>query len=125
MKLVKHLHFAYSAIIGLVIGFSSLAAGINPSSILATLIFLPITLYFIFEIIKISNAWRYQTHKKHQQAIESGNFLFSFFLTQEDPYFMITLGLFSLVVSFSILRFLLFPASDIPPVSFITQYFAR
>jgi len=81
--------FIYGAVFTITLTIAGLTKGLNKNNLIATLLFLPVSLYFIFQIIKKI------THRliHLSQSVNLKNFI-----AQNDLTFFITLGLFILIV---------------------------
>ena len=94
-NLARKLIFIYGAIFALILTIAGLTKGFNKANLITTLVFLPVSLYFIAQIIK-KISYRFNSKTKP--------FNLKSFFTQNDPTLFVSLGLFILIIILTIFR---------------------
>jgi len=87
--------FIYGAVFTLTLTITGLTKGFNKTNLIATLLFLPVSLYFVSQIIK-KTTYRLNSKTKSLSLKD--------FFTQNDPTLFISLGLFILIILLTIFR---------------------
>ncbi len=104
-KTLNNLHFLYSFLVALFLIGTALLTSIRTQNPLLPLFFLPLLIYFLVAFYKRLYFWAYSaSHDPDPQ-----HFHFLLFATQDHPLFLITLGLFVLTFTLSIIKGLLLP----------------
>lgn len=101
-KTISTIHFVYALIASFFLISASLITARQNGSLLTPLLFIPLVLHFTITIYeKIYNS----TYRANQDEIEEFNLML--FLTQDNSLFLITIGLFLLAFSITIIKGLL------------------
>lgn len=112
-RFFSSLHFLYASLISLIIFTTALFQSRDLLQWLTLLLFLPVLSHFLIEIYKKIYLFRYRlAHPApHTSSISSTPIGFNLFhfLTQEDAYFLVSLGLLCVLVSSTILKYLFTP----------------
>lgn len=120
-RLLANLIFFYGAVFALVLTGIGLANGFSGRNILTTILFLPVTLFFLYEMVsKFSRSYRV-TYKLVNQ---SNYFSLSHFFAQSDPLFTINAILLTLALSTILIRqslHIVLPDTSANLTSLITQ----
>jgi len=93
LRLLNKFVFLYGAIFALALTIAGLTSGLNKANFITTLLFLPVSLFFI-----------YQATKKVSRRFNSNSTNIKSFFAQNDVILFITLGLFIFIVAFSLFR---------------------
>lgn len=106
MKLVDKLLLAYSALLAVTLTILSFKGGLTPQNLVMIALFLPVTGYIFYLILK---AYRVHQHFKQNVQQLSHNpqppgFSLKAFFTQKDPLFIVTLCLFLSIVGALIVK---------------------
>lgn len=104
-NLANNLHFLYSFMVAIFLSGAALLTGVNTKNPVIPLLFLPLIIYFIGSFYKRLYHWSYQANHESN----STSFHFLLFITQDNPLFLITLGLLILAFTLSIVKSLLLP----------------
>ncbi len=92
-KLLNKLVFFYGALFAIALTVTGLTRGLNKANFITTLLFLPVSLYFISQIFK-----------KTSQRFKSKPVNLKSFFTQNHPSLFIALALFIFIVGLTIFR---------------------
>ncbi len=111
-KVVGNLLFYYGALFGLFLTGTSVIAlmgGVTSNGVISLMFFLPVPLYFIWQMIVRIYLWRYRKKLGLVKVKSENDYQFTLraFFNQDNAEFQITLGLLSLAVSGTLLRALL------------------
>jgi len=113
MKLLDRLLYYYSTLFALIITLGAIFSGFALKNAVATLLFLPVTLTFAYELARQFSLYRLSRRYpassppasvRQTQRRLSAPFRFDYFFAQKSPLFLATIALYVIVVTATIFR---------------------
>lgn len=100
-RLISNLIFFYGAVFALILTGIGLSNGLTGRNILTTILFLPVTLFFLYEMVrKFSRTYRHMYRSEKQSTY----FSLADFLNQNDLLFSLNAILLTLALSIILIR---------------------
>lgn len=98
MKLLDKLLFGYSTLFALILTAAGFLNGLNISNLILVVLFLPVSLYLAFQLIKKIYALKFAVENLSEAAAEvkyGRSFSLKRFLTQSGAMYLITVTLYT------------------------------
>jgi len=96
MKLIDKILLIYSTFLAIALTVTSVLSGFSLKNLVMIALFLPVTGYFIYQLVKAykTNQHRRQLKTQSGEANHYQSFSIKSFLSQNNPSFLVTLSLY-------------------------------